>query len=276
MARWFRELFDEQCAYGGESLYDDILAPWIDDTRASLEEAKALLDVEGDIKKDAHLEELSWNLYALSRVLDYAVWNLQPKAPEGERPETSPRDTCGLTSAELSDFAESVGLTVVGRDAFHPFYNEPVFVEPSDDSADRPELVDSVWPCLMLGNMLIYRGGVRIRSNSAELAKERAEKAPLFWSRYRRARLSMDLSLGWGSNSQWRTDFRRDFECGESFLYNADGFFSLNEPRHKRDQFRADLPDDEWVHLLKYRYALAGNHNPHDLWPWNYRYVEQR
>jgi hypothetical protein len=276
MGRWFRELFDECRDYTRQTLYGDVVAPWINDARAAIQECRALLNEDCDTRTDEELQELSWNLYAFSRVLDQFVWHLQPEPQSGKPPETSPRSAVGLTGPEIEAFADAVGLTVTSKDEFHPFYHEPVHVEIGDPAQDQPTLVGCLWPCLMLDNMIIFRGGVRVSGGDAIFNKEQAETAPLFWSRYRRARLSMDQSIGWGSNSQWRTAFRRDFERDGSLLYNADGRFSLNETHHKDDQFRSDLPDAEWIHLVKYRYPAVKGHNPHDLYPWDYRYVETR
>jgi hypothetical protein len=37
------------------------------------------------------------------------------------------------------------------------------------------------------------------------------------------------VSHGWGSNSQWGTDFRRDYVTDEAYVYNVDGTIDLNQ-----------------------------------------------
>jgi hypothetical protein len=38
----------------------------------------------------------------------------------------------------------------------------------------------------------------------------------------RRYRATSDLSLGWGTNSQWKTDFRRDYLTATAYQLNVD------------------------------------------------------
>jgi hypothetical protein len=59
-----------------------------------------------------------------------------------------------------------------------------------------------------------------------------------------RDRPCQDLSTGWGSNSQWGTDFRRDYVDGDLLRYNVDA---------KPDRFAPKARDDE---LLRHRCSV--------------------
>ena len=53
-----------------------------------------------------------------------------------------------------------------------------------------------------------------------------------------------DLSHGWGHNSQWRTDFRRDYEESAELHYNVDGRWLIGEPLPEGEEDLASLPDE--------------------------------
>jgi len=50
----------------------------------------------------------------------------------------------------------------------------------------------------------------------------------LYFTYLRRSRPTCDLSHGWGSNSQWSTDFRRDYAGGGMLHHNVDGVATLS------------------------------------------------
>jgi hypothetical protein len=80
---------------------------------------------------------------------------------------------------------------------------------------------------------MFARAGVRIRCHPSVARKEHAETTLLCFSYRRHRRRAADLSLGWGSNSQWRTAFRRDYLDGDRFRFNVDGEIDIggSEPR---------------------------------------------
>jgi hypothetical protein len=53
----------------------------------------------------------------------------------------------------------------------------------------------------------------------------------MYWAYTRRNRPAADLSHGWGSNSQWATDFRRDYVTADAYVYNVDGTINLGKDR---------------------------------------------
>jgi hypothetical protein len=81
------------------------------------------------------------------------------------------------------------------------------------------------------------------------------------------------LSMGWGSNSQWRTAFRRDYRQGDLFLYNVDGRASLDAGASHEDD-RDGLTFEERVELCRNRCILRTRKDDSDLWPYDDSYQE--
>jgi len=79
-----------------------------------------------------------------------------------------------------------------------------VAVIPSDDADEPITLVKQHWPTMMLGAMMFSRGGVTVRGGRNQIRKEVAEESTLYWAYCRMNRRTMDLSVGWGSNSGGR------------------------------------------------------------------------
>lgn len=157
----------------------------------------------------------SENLYALSRLNDLTLERLQP-APQ-ERPRAD--DPRLPTAAQYETFWRALGFAVARPTAFHPFHCEVVEVVAGE--RDEVEVLDVLWPALNLGGMMFSRAGVRIRAPASRYLPGIASTT-LYWSWRRRGRATTDMSDGWGHNSQWRTDFRRDFELADRYAYNVD------------------------------------------------------
>jgi hypothetical protein len=90
----------------------------------------------------------------------------------------------------------------------------------------------------------------------------------LYWAYRRKNRPYQDVSHGWGSNSQWRTRFRRDFRIGDEFYYSVDdkNDLSLMEPTEVNNN---GLTREECVELLTNRCFLITTKPHHDLWPYD-------
>ena len=164
---------------------------------------------------------------------------------------------------EYESFFEMIGFTVVRPEKYSPVFHEIVSVEQSINDECPIKLIDVYWPTTILGNMLFSRGGAAVEAGSHFVDKERAEKSPMLWA-YRRAnRECDDLSVGWGSNSQWRTEFRRDYIFGSIAHLNVDA-----------DDSRAsesNLPPNP--ELVLNRCAIKsdlGDYSPH-AWPFDTR-----
>ncbi|GAB7186422.1 hypothetical protein ATKI12_6253 [Kitasatospora sp. Ki12] len=138
----------------------------------------------------ALLEEL----YALGRVADLLLL-----------------DPVGSLSARLRLFT-ALGMTPFdGAGPFDPFLHEIVEVEQAADRQTPIEVLEVRHPGLMLGELLFGRAGVRVRAGAAHAERGVADRFPLYWTFRRADRPTRDLSQGWGSNSQWSTDFRLDY-----------------------------------------------------------------
>jgi hypothetical protein len=178
---------------------------------------------------DPHQVNL-WQLYALSRVSDLL---LVPFMPVGDTAHFSPFhetwETLPLRLEERTAWFRALGMRPIEASSFHPFYHEIVSVEQLPDPAEPITLVETIWPGFMLGEMLFCRAGVNVRGGSQHISQRIAETSTLYWSYRRNNRPTRDLSHHWGSNSQWGTDFRRDYEDGATFYYNADREVPVDE-----------------------------------------------
>jgi hypothetical protein len=120
----------------------------------------------------------------------------------------------------------------------------------------------------LLGDMVFSRAGVRVSGGRRFIRKDVAESSTLYWAFRRKNRPSQDLSHGWGSNSQWRTRFRRDYRLGEEFHYNVDGKHDLAAPEPAAED-RDGLAREERIELLTNR-CFIRTVKPHsDLWPYD-------
>ena len=119
-------------------------------------------------------------------------------------------------------------------------------------------------PGLMLGDLLFSRSGVRIVAGSRHALKSVAEQSPLYFAYRRLHRRTVDLSQGWGSNSQWRTLVRRNYVAGDRLIYNIDGTTSLDAtgPTH-RDE--AGLTAAQRLELCRHRCFVVTDNNDPDL-----------
>jgi hypothetical protein len=205
----------------------------------------------------AKIEDLM-RLYALSRVSDILLLNFQPKKLIDE---WTPSD---VSLDDYQDFMLALRLRDASTSNFHPFFHEIVEVVPSDDVDEPITFLRQHWPTLMLGAMMLSRGGVTVRGGRNQIRKEIAEESTLYWAYCRMNRRTKDLSGGWGSNSQWRTSFRRDYHIGDTFYFNIDA-----APEE------GDLDDDDGLtpserrELLLHRCLITSDKPHHDLWPYD-------
>lgn len=139
-----------------------------------------------------HGPALVEELYALGRVADVLL--LDPRPDDYLRAFTA----LGMTPFD-------------GLVPFDPFLHEIVDVEQAADPQAPIEVLEVRRPGLMLGELLFNRARVRIRAGAAHAERGVADRFPLYWTFRRADRPVHDLSHGWGSNSQWSTDFRLDY-----------------------------------------------------------------
>src|SRR5262249_10954893 len=140
-----------------------------------------------------------WNLYALGRVNDLLLLRLQSEK----------KHEC-LPPEQYVEFFAGLGFTPLTREDFSPFHHEIIEVLQSQDHAEPVGIVEPVWPGLMFGDLQFSRSGVRVFGGTDFVVKEIAERSMLHFVHRRLNRRTTDLSVGWGSNSQWRTSPRFD------------------------------------------------------------------
>ncbi|MGC0314779.1 hypothetical protein [Kitasatospora acidiphila] len=222
-----RELYEALAWYDGVEPYEKILVPWLyrvqDGYRAWL--ATAAEDGSWWTEKEAEPDgqELVWELYALHGVSDQLLLTFQPRSDEPGSPDPRPL----LSEREYLEVFTVLGMTPFedgdAFDPFDPFLREIVEVEQADDPYTPIEITEVFWPGLMLGQLLFNRAGVRIRASVEQAQRGVADRSPLYWTFRRRHRPAVDLSQGWGGNSQWRTDFRLDYRSPAGDRLNVAG-----------------------------------------------------
>jgi hypothetical protein len=256
----YRELYRQILDYGGDALFDDVLHPWlrgVDAERRWLDELRAR---RGDPIPRVAVEE-RWRLYALSRIIDLLQLSFAPRAGDAEW------NVAAITRAQHTRFMDALGLEPVERADFHPFFHEVVTVDELPDENAPPGLVGLYWPGCTLGPLLIGRAGCRVEAGRRHLRKEIAERSTLYWAYARNNRPSADASHGWGGNSQWRTDFRRDYALGSTLHYNVDA----RPPPFRMDE---DLSAAERLELLRHRCFVTTPKRDDDRWPYGETWVE--
>ena len=263
---WFRDLYDSILEYEGEALFADVLAPWVEQGRPAMQDLRRFQSLAPYDRTDGAAQFAMWNLYALSRVNDMLLPAFRPD-------ETPTWSRAPVTQAEYVEFSVGMGLTIARTAGFTPFHHEIVRVHPTADDAEPIQVVDVVWPGLMWGNMLFSRSGVVVRGGRQHVVQVVAERSTLYFTFLRRHRPTSDLSHGWGHNSQWRTDFRRDYQTDEKWLYNVDGSKSLNALRSV--ELDPDgLTPAERIELCRNRCFVTTSKPDRDLSPFQDRFAE--
>lgn len=237
----FRSLFHRLVEYEGADAYHEVLLPWQPQAAVTMSvlqsygSAEAILwnkeqpdtCCEGDHNYYSCLE----HLYALSRVSDMLLLPFQPV----RNPTTFPMAAYSegwvpsIHLEERNEWLRSLGMQQADQPTFHPFYHEIVDVDQATDPDEPITLVETLWPAFLLGHMLFCRAGVRVRGGQHFIRKDIAENSRLYWTYARHNRTAVDLSHGWGHNSQWSTDFRRDYVTQGAYYYNVDGEDDIRE-----------------------------------------------
>lgn len=259
----FRDLYDEVLSYRRHALFEDVLLPWVGKAESAID---ALMPFKSYAPYTPNVEssqDAMWNLYALSRVNDLLLLSFQ-------EPESN---IAKVSAHEYQEFFSGFRMSVVPRRKFSPFYHEIVKVSYTQQDDAPIEVLRELWPGLKFGDLMFSRAGVEIIAGKKFVSKEIAERSILYFCHLRQGRQTNDLSLGWGSNSQWRTDFRRDYDSIGTLIYNADGKHKLNpefssEPRHD------GLSVLERIELCKNRCFILTEKPDHDLWPYDDQVME--
>ncbi|WP_411754477.1 hypothetical protein [Serratia sp. (in: enterobacteria)] len=259
-----RSLHDHLLEYKGKDCYVEILIPWLKENQNEVDWLCSFAQRAAKPIPKASDEDL-WHLYALSRVLELLILRFQKS--RGDETGWSGPD---ISLQQFDLFAEALGLHVEYSATYHPFAHEIVELIPISSSC--PKITQHHWSGLMLGDMRMLRAGVSLSAPPAVLRPGIADSSTLFWAYRRKNRPYQDLSQGWGSNSSWRTRFRRDYKIGNELYFNVDGTEDLMLGP-------ADLLNDEGlnreerVELLVNRSFVMTDKPYDDLWPYDDKIV---
>lgn len=240
-----------------------------------------------------------WEWYALSRVDDFLLLSFQRALGDDNQPSSQSRDyreymrsvgyrplvdwnDTGIRPEEYLEFFRALGFNdFAERPFFSPFFHEVVEVIEDLSCGDTVHIERVVWPGWMFGNMLFSRAGVCVRCSPQVMRKEIAERSRLYFTFRRLRREASDLSHGWGSNSQWRTELRRDYLEGGQFHFNVDGKYSLDDGYwdYRRESDHPvwednDLTLDERIELLTNRCFVRTPKDDREYWPYDDRFSE--
>ena len=270
---FFRALYENLLNYQGERPYRDVLLPEIDEARRTLDMLNSCGEIQARHLPTENIIEHLWELYALSRVSDVLLLPFQEGDCDGSS-WPGPK----LTAEERESYFISLGMRPIEKKTFHPFFHEIVKVEQSTDPAEPISLDAVLWSGFMLGSLLFCRAGVSVRGGQDVIQKETAERSTLYFTFWRKNRPVDDLSHGWGSNSQWRTKFRRDYMDECNFYYNVDAGIDTN--RHPVEDFPdssgRELSCDEKVELLVNRCFIVSQSQHAGLWPYEDSFSEKQ
>jgi hypothetical protein len=145
-----------------------------------------------------------------------------------------------------------------------PILHEVITCEADADSSAPIRVTRHAWPAMMIGELVFARAGVHVLAGSAHAVPGVADRSTLHWEYWRRHRVTSDGSFGWGSNSQWRTEFRRDYITSRGHVYDFDAFssFSRNRRLYLTGQMaRAPLTADR-ASFIKNRCQLRAHGEP--------------
>ncbi len=262
---WFRELYDDVLHYKRHALFYDVLTPWIEKAQAAMSElGRFKTSAPFDSRDDAALAAM-WNMYALGRANDLLLRSFQKGVTERRDP--------ALHREQYEAFFTQIGLTLVVSDNFAPFHHEIVQVHQSREDDEPIGVLRQVWPGLMLGDMMFSRSGVEVIGGRQHIISGIAEKSTLYFAYHRVNRRTNDLSMGWGSNSQWRTNYRRDYRTANTWIYNEDGTNLLNA-RATPEKDRDGLTNLERMELCRNRCFIVISKPDQDLFPFDDRLEE--
>ncbi|MCX5400970.1 hypothetical protein [Streptomyces sp. NBC_00102] len=266
-----RDLYQELLDHSGPDAFGAVVAPWLAHAGAGYP-AWAARAAESlcreDFRGPADLRRaMSWELYALSRVSDVLLLAHQPPPdPEVEAPwARRTRSLDGWPALGLEQYLHL--FTALGLEPFRPtgpfdpFLHEIVEVEQAEDPEEAARVTGTVWPGLWLGPLLFSRAGVRVRAGAHHAERGVADRSPLHWTFLRRHRPTVDLSQGWGGNSQWRTDFRLDHLTPTGRRVNAGGRRDIDDGGENPDPAEALLTPAERRELLLNRCLLRTPEN---------------
>lgn len=208
--------------YDGQDVFGDVLIPWVEAHPGAAIWLASLRERGCSAVPTLQSEDL-WRLYALSRACEVLMLSL-----ETAQPQARSGGHLTLSLWQFEDFFSRLGIDAMRPELYTPFHHEIVATFPAPSPGQVPQILAWHWPCLMLGTLMIQRGGVTLSAGAEVLAPGIADTSTLYWAYDRNSRPTHDLAHGWGSNSRWRTAFRRDYHLGDTHHFNVDGKCDLS------------------------------------------------
>lgn len=241
----FKRIYD----YRGSRIFEDILLPGADTVRARLQEMQSYARLSESPGTNGSGNRELYELYALSRVLDTVVLAFQAKPQKPIYNANWKNFMFGRISlGQFESFLDRCGLEAFRTQSFYPGLHEIHAASPADTESTDFEIMQSFWPGVRFGELIILREAVGVRASPSTLDAEYAPTAPLLFSYQRAYREARDLSHGWGSNSQWSTSLVRNYrvpsatDSGFDFYYNVDGEHDLDDELSVRHYLEAGDP----------------------------------
>ncbi len=261
--------FETILDFKAEDFFESVIKKWIVENDYKNYISNISNKISG--RKNELLQEDIWELYALSRVLDLLTLPFQTDNDADDSDWKGPR----ITVAEYIEFNNLLGLEITTPFSFKPFNCE--IIEAQIGMNDF-EIIECNFPAVKLNNLMIKKAGVKILLNPDKFNLNLINKASIYWAFRCKNRKYFDLSQGWGSNSQWRTDLRLDIETENSYIYNVTGRFNLNSPTIEltEELNQQDLELNEAVELTVFRHFMKCTKDDSDLFPYYFRFEEQK
>ena len=266
MSLSIKDLYLEILDFDGDHIFETMIKKWVLENNYQ----SIISNISQKILSDKIV--LSQNdifeLYALNRVLDVLTLQFQPNNhADGEW--LGPK----ISVLEYIEFTHLIGLETFTPESFHTFNCEIMDVQAG--TCDF-KIIEQYFPAVKLKNLIIKRAGVKLSLNPTHYDLELINQAAIYWTFRRKNRKYFDLSQGWGSNSQWGTDFRLDFETKDCFIYNILGKQDLNTPNSDTitELHDSNLEIEEAIELVKFRHFMACPKDDSDLFPYDYKYSQ--
>lgn len=259
--------FETILEFKAEDFFESVIKKWIieNDYKNYISNISSKINS----RKNELSQEDIWELYALSRVLDLMTLSFQTDNDDSDW--KGPR----IKVAEYIAFNNILGLEVTTPYSFKPFNCEIIEAQIGENDF---EIIECNFPAVKLSNLMIKKAGVKISLNPDKFNLNLINNASIYWAFRRKNRKHFDLSQGWGSNSQWRTDLRLDIETENSYIYNLIGKFNLNSPTIElmEELNQQGLELNEAVELTIFRHFIKCTKDDSDLFPYYFRFEEQK
>jgi hypothetical protein len=265
-----RDLYDKILDFEGEGLYENVLKTWVAENSYGNYLSNIFDKLQSDNKIDFSQENI-WELYALTRVLDILTLRFQTNNKADGSDWLGPK----LSLTEYISFNDLIGLETRTPKSFNSFDCEIIKTREGENDF---LISECFFPSVRFKNLIIKRAGVKISLNPQNYNLTLINNATIYWAYRRKNRKYLDLSQGWGSNSQWRTDLRLDIETKDSFIYNQKGKFDLNYLTTEllEELSQQNLEIQEAIELTKYRHFIKSTKDDTDLFPYDFKYEEKK